>query len=45
MTQEFVVFRMRPNPEPDQIAFVFHGHRSVMQAHPNRPKPTDLFEM
>jgi hypothetical protein len=36
---------MRPNPEPDKIAFVFNGHCSVMQADPNRPKPTDLLEM
>jgi hypothetical protein len=45
MTLEFVVFRMRPDLEPDKIALDFNGHRSEVQAYANRPKATDLLEM
>jgi hypothetical protein len=45
MTKQFFIVGMRSNPEPQDITFVFHGHRSVVDADTDRPETTDLLEM
>jgi hypothetical protein len=44
-TDEVVILRVRPDPEPDDVVPIFHGERSVMEPDPSRPEASDLPEM
>ncbi len=45
MTKQFVIVGMRSNPEPQDTALVFHGHRSVVDADTDGPETTGLLEV
>jgi hypothetical protein len=45
MTKQFVIVGMRSNPEPQDIALVFHGHCPVVEADTDGPETTDLLEV
>jgi hypothetical protein len=40
-----VVLRVRPDPEPHQVAAILDCQRSMMQADPSRPEATNLLQV
>ena len=45
LPEQPVVVGMPADPEPKEIALVFHGHGAVMDADTDRPEASDLLEM
>jgi hypothetical protein len=42
---EPIVFRMRPDPDPQHATLEFHRERSMVQADTRRPELSELFEV
>jgi len=45
VSEQLIVFGVRPDPEPHQIALVFHGNCPVMKSDSDGPQTTDFLEV